>query len=69
MHEIYRTFATDLHRDRMREADRRRLASQVRRSDRPTLAGRARAALAGLLGQPAPAPTPTLAVDPSACGT
>ncbi len=69
MHEIYRMFATDLDRDRVREADRWRLAKQVRRPDHLTLVGRARALVAGLFGQPAPAPTRTLAADTSPCGS
>jgi hypothetical protein len=69
MHEIYRTFADDLHRERLREADRERLAKQVRRDESATVTARVRGFLAGLLGQPAPAATPTFSSDPRAGGS
>ena len=69
MHEIYRMFATDMDRDRVREADRWRLARQVPRTDHLTLVGWARAVVARLFGQPAEAPARTLAADTSARGS
>jgi hypothetical protein len=68
MHEIYRTFAADLQRERVLEADRERLAKQVRREDGATITARVRGFVTGLLGQPAPAATPTFS-DPRACGS
>jgi hypothetical protein len=57
MNEIYQTFAADINRDRLREADHWRLAKQVRRSGGPTVATRLRGRLASLAGQRAAAPT------------
>ena len=60
MHEIYRTFASDFERDRMREAAAFRLASEARAA-RPgmSLVARVRGAIDRAVGQPAPAPTLT----------
>jgi hypothetical protein len=67
MYEFHRIFTDDLHRERLQEADRSRLARQVPRSQRPTLAVRVRGLMGGLFGQPAPAPA--LSGDPAACNS
>jgi hypothetical protein len=71
MHEIYRTFAADIDRDRMREAAARRLADEARSfARRPSLTGRVKAVIDRLVRapQPAPAPTAALAPDCAPCG-
>ena len=66
MHEIYRTFAADFEKDRIREAAALRLAREAR-SHAPgtSFVNRARAALARVVGQPAPAPAPALSAEGS----
>jgi hypothetical protein len=54
MHEIYRTIAADLNRDRVREADAYRLAHAARSASGETsLLGRVRMAFDRVVGQPA----------------
>lgn len=65
MHEIYRTIAIDIHRDRVREADRWHLAQQFRQNGNPTPVARLRERLVNLLRQrPASA---TIVSESSAC--
>jgi hypothetical protein len=67
MYEFHRMLTNDLHRERMQEADRSRLASLARRSGGATIAERIRGRLAVLVGQPAAAVTP-FSTDAPACG-
>ncbi len=58
MHEMYRTVATDVQRDRMREAADWRLADLARRgSVAAGRTGRLRRLLAAVIRQATPAPT------------
>jgi hypothetical protein len=67
MHEIYRTFAADFEKDRIREAAAFRLAREARpHAPGTSFVKRVRAALDRAVGQPAPAPTPALSADGSA---
>ena len=66
MHEIYRAFAADFNRDRIREAAADRLAREARSATRGTsLLTRVRGVIDRAVGQPAPAPAPTLSADGS----
>ena len=68
MHEIYRAFAADFNRDRIRAAAAERLAREARSATRGTsLVTRVRGAIDRVVGQPAPAaaPAPTLSADGS----
>jgi hypothetical protein len=74
MHQIYSTFAADIARDRIREADLARLADQARQNGARSgargrtgtgTAGRVRNRVAELLRQPAL--RPTFNGDPSDC--
>ena len=68
MHEMYRTLATDIQRDRMREAADWRLADGVRRrSGASGRTARLRRLLAAVIRQPTPAPTRSS--EPAACGS
>lgn len=58
MHETYRTLATDIQRDRMREAADWRLADEARRGSAATgRTARLRRLLAAVIRQPTAAPT------------
>jgi hypothetical protein len=68
MHEMYRTLATDIQRDRMREAADWRLADEARRRGRATgRTARLHRLLAAVIRQPTP--TPTLSSETAACGS
>ena len=68
MYEFHRMLANDLHRERLQEADRSRLASLARGGGRTSIADRIRGRLAGISGQP-PAPATTLSIEAPACGS
>jgi len=68
MHEMYRTLATDIQRDRIREAADWRLVDEVRRRSRTTgRTARLRRLVAAVTRQPTPAPT--LPSETAACGS
>jgi hypothetical protein len=66
MHEIQRMLVNDLHDARTREADRGRVARQVRRDGGATVLDRVRGVLAHLRQ---PANAPTFSSETPACGS